>query len=400
MKLFLMRHAHAEEGARDDAKRGLTKKGREQCDVMRQFIKDAGLKFDHVLCSMFKRAIQTERELKLLNTHGTTTNALSPSADVVDAWEAIQEYVDPDKGEDTKLLVITHHPLIEKLVSSIAFGFSPDVESFAHCTLLRLDTHPLPDEVHPLRWIVTPNLANRLQEAELIEAAGRVQKHLGHAEKSHMVDPLIAKMADAIARRFRSQARTYKRYGSIDLPPTVDTVFRQAFRRLTKAAYESGAWYVEQSLDGTREAQKPKRTLPGYDRDAEDLEDEIDQTSHDELTSITYGAIAAAGLSAIKKAGIAKLNEWTQQRTQMIALNEISKPFHAGGSDVVIEIRKEGRHVERHWDTQDDPCELCQENEEAGWIGEDEQYPNFPEGPPGHPNCQCSESYRIAGGEE
>lgn len=395
-----MRHAHAEDGARDDAKRGLTKKGREQCDVMRQFIKDAGLKFDYIYTSDFTRAIETAEELKL--KADKETPRLRPSEDVLATWNWIdaQQFADDDK-----VLCITHHPLIEKLVATIAFGFSPDVESFAHGTLLRLDTHPLPDEVHPLRWMVTPNLANRLQEAEaiaeIIEAAGRVRKHLGHAEKAHIVDPLIVNMADAVARRFRSQARAYKRYGSIDLPPTVDTTFRQTFRRLTKAAYESGAWYVEQSLDGTREAQKPKRTLSGYDRDVEDLEDEIDQTSHDQLTKMVHGGEAAG----ISKAGIlamvlGEISDWTQQRANTIALNEISKPFHAGGRDVVNEIQKEGRHVERHWDTQDDPCELCQENEEAGWIGEDEQYPNFPEGPPGHPNCQCSESYRIAGGGE
>lgn len=35
-------------------------------------------------------------------------------------------------------------------------------------------------------------------------------------------------------------------------------------------------------------------------------------------------------------------------------------------------------------------CEECEENAEAGWIPEDEEYPNAAE-PPQHPNCDCSE---------
>ena len=91
-----------------------------------------------------------------------------------------------------------------------------------------------------------------------------------------------------------------------------------------------------------------------------------------------------------------------RDRAQTIATQEVSRAFHQGGRDVAAIVNQEngGRYVERHWDVQDSPCELCQENDDAGWIGEDEQYPNFPEGPPGHVNCVCSESFRTVGQSE
>ena len=45
-------------------------------------------------------------------------------------------------------------------------------------------------------------------------------------------------------------------------------------------------------------------------------------------------------------------------------------------------------------DSASGPCELCDENEAAGWIDSEEPYPSGDDGPPFHPNCVCEEEYR------
>ena len=399
-----MRHAHSVEGERMDSSLPLTGRGESEAKLMRQFRKSIGAKFDVVFSSDFTRAVQTADEVRNRKVPWFQLKELRPNGTAEEAFAAM--YKAFDIQDETLVLVVCHNPIIQKIAGTAWLGLDRDYNHFSHSSMLRIDTHTLPPDKHPFHWLVRPSLFESLEEGELIEAARRLRKHLGHAEKAQMVDPLIRKLAEAVARRFRSQARAYKQNKSIDLPPTVNNSFQAAFNNHTRDAYQSGAWHVEQSLDPLKEAVKPRRKLPGYiARSADDLAADIDETSDEQLTSIVHSG-EAEGLStaAVTAAVLAKLHEWTGQRSNTIALNEISKAFHAGGADVADavgdEVKQTGRYVERHWETQDDPCPECEQNEAAGWIGEDEQYPNFPDGPPGHPNCQCSESYRTAGGEE
>jgi len=45
-------------------------------------------------------------------------------------------------------------------------------------------------------------------------------------------------------------------------------------------------------------------------------------------------------------------------------------------------------------DSASGPCDICDENADAGWIDSEEQYPSGDDGPPFHPNCVCEEEYR------
>lgn len=45
-----------------------------------------------------------------------------------------------------------------------------------------------------------------------------------------------------------------------------------------------------------------------------------------------------------------------------------------------------------------DACDLCQDAEDLGWIGDDEVYEGVfgdEDGPPLHPNCSCGLEYRT-----
>lgn len=51
---------------------------------------------------------------------------------------------------------------------------------------------------------------------------------------------------------------------------------------------------------------------------------------------------------------------------------------------------------EKRWETDGDPCPICQENEDAGWILADEAFPSGDDEPLAHPNCYCSLEMRRA----
>lgn len=364
---------------------------------MRHFIKDAHLKFDVVLCSEFSRALQTVKALKI-DKYGAS-HAFDPNAETQAAWVklmAIAELQGPP--DDTKILLVTHHPLIEKLVASIAFGISPDHEVFAHCTLIRLDTHPLPEEVHPLRWIVTPNLANRLTESELIAAATNLKESLDQAGKASVVNPLIDRLRGAVSRHFAREWGEYKRKGKIG--KYNDGSFVRVFNSVTDRAYSGGADHAAGQLGMLKEAAYTTKRRPlGYTVRGEDVEKELRGTTNDRISEIKTAGVAAELTAAadILDQIRQQFKDWGGDRALTIATHEVSLAFHTGGADMATIVAEEtGSYVTKSWAVQDDPCEICQENADEGPLSEDEQFPSGDAYPPAHPNCKCSIDYGRA----
>jgi len=62
MKLYLMRHAEAEDGV-NDAARALTDYGRKQAREMARFLANSGIRFDAAYTSPLVRAVQTCEEV-------------------------------------------------------------------------------------------------------------------------------------------------------------------------------------------------------------------------------------------------------------------------------------------------------------------------------------------------
>src|SRR5438105_591535 len=67
MNVYLLRHAHAvaigEQGSQSDAERPLSDQGRRQVEAVANGVKRLGLKFDQVLSSPLRRALETAQEL-------------------------------------------------------------------------------------------------------------------------------------------------------------------------------------------------------------------------------------------------------------------------------------------------------------------------------------------------
>ena len=75
MKLVILRHAEAEDGAGSDFERRLTAKGQKQAQAVGQFYSRSGLHFDIVYSSPYPRALETAR---------IVAGMLSPAPEVVE----------------------------------------------------------------------------------------------------------------------------------------------------------------------------------------------------------------------------------------------------------------------------------------------------------------------------
>ncbi len=424
MRLFLMRHCAAEPGERMDAKRPLTDEGLHQAKLMKRFRKQAGIKWDVIFSSDFERAVTTAQIVRNKKAPWYMLKELRPLGTAEEAFAAIARskiaddplaHGGPSKEitDNTRILVVTHEPLIEKMAAAVCFGFSPDINNFSHGSMLRVDTHRVADK-HPLHWMVRPSLFESIEEGEVIEAAVDLSENLRKTSKAAVVDPLIAKMTRWVAARFRNQARRYKTAGVL-----VKNAHNDVYHRITYDAYIAGAamvnaqigkmseadvahgiWPFSVSMPNIREAKKQPllpvaiaTALSTYERTGADLERELDETS----------AARIAGMVAMDSTQdeIAKvIASWANDRAEMIAATEVSSALHAGMADAASVIgQQQGVEVEKAWNVEDDPCEICLGNVDDGWVLEDINFASGDDGPPAHPNCRCSLSYRNSGGE-
>ena len=69
-------------------------------------------------------------------------------------------------------------------------------------------------------------------------------------------------------------------------------------------------------------------------------------------------------------------------RAEMIARTETRNSYIDGQQQVATQIG----YTKQKWDPSADPCPLCEENADAGWISTDDDFPN---GDDPHPNCLC-----------
>lgn len=388
-----------------DADRTLTDEGLHQAKLMRRFRKSMGIKWDIAFSSDFQRATETMANVKNRKAPWYMLKELRPNGTAEDAYKAIFGCVSTrsERIAELRVLVVTHDPLINKMAAAVCFGFSPDINNFSHGSMLRVDTHPIDAEKHPLHWLVGPSLFESLEDGDLIEAAVNLSENLRQSAKARVVDPLISKLQKAVARRFRAQARDYHAIGAL-FNSDAKFSLSNSFDRVTYNAYIAGAAMVHAQIGKVEEADRKKVLLPvaiatalsTYERTGADLEREIDETS-----ALAIGKLIAdqGGEDA---GAVAKLiASWAKDRAETIATTEVSAALHAGMADAATVIgQQQGVEVEKAWNVEDDPCEICLGNVDDGWIPDDILFASGDDGPPQHPNCRCSLSYRTQGGGE
>lgn len=170
MKLYLMRHAHAELGHPMNPSRTITDKGRDQVELMGKFLVGHIGNVELIICSEFRRAVQTARILApMLGTRYVMAQELDPAAIAYKAWESILQAADRKKD----ILVITHDPAVNELFAFLT-GASASQVRFDHCAIAHIDiknTKPAMP-AGKLHWFVEPKLIEGIMvEQEVAEAA-------------------------------------------------------------------------------------------------------------------------------------------------------------------------------------------------------------------------------------
>jgi hypothetical protein len=87
---------------------------------------------------------------------------------------------------------------------------------------------------------------------------------------------------------------------------------------------------------------------------------------------------------------------FSEQRAETIARTELKNAMSAGNLEG---WRASGVVTGKSWQvSNDDVCDICLDNEDAGVIGIDELFPSGDDAPTAHPNCNCA-VYPVVGSD-
>lgn len=134
MRLWLLRHGHAEPNARTDAERNLTEGGRR--DVRRSATFLRGKPLQTILVSPYRRAQQTADEVcAALGFSGQreTVDWATPESDLQEALRAL------DSRGEHDLLLVTHQPFVGNLAGWLVNGRYGDPLPMATASLAELE---------------------------------------------------------------------------------------------------------------------------------------------------------------------------------------------------------------------------------------------------------------------
>lgn len=81
---------------------------------------------------------------------------------------------------------------------------------------------------------------------------------------------------------------------------------------------------------------------------------------------------------------------FSPERAELIATTEIAMANSRSSLDSMRTARKAGVKVKKSWLADPDACDICLENEAAGPIDIDDDFPSGDESTPAHPNCECA----------
>jgi phosphohistidine phosphatase SixA len=443
MKLYLMRHCAVPipPGIPKPADTPLDPVGVKQAHVMRKFLKRAGVNPDVIISSDFTRAEETALIMQRKDTPLKTTPWLHPTTggpqDPTGALNSIAALA----GDAKAVLVVTHGPLIQLILAAVAVNFVDEGWYFEHGAIAYINTHE-----SRFRWMVTPKLGAHIvgeqpkKVENLLKTAREsisLAENLMAATKQATIVPLRNQMRAAVSDRWKRQKRrvlkalrkhdlsadaTSTRAVLAQVIPFRDPKFAKQHAKVKSAAYSQGAQHAADQLGidqttgavGAVEADpqkpiaagvvlglpKPSPTLMASE--GSDLEDFLDNTTVDRAAD----ALKDLGDTLSAKDVIAAIGKMFDEfsdptgdklsRADTVAMHAVSDGYHAGSNSTAQAAADAGQQVEKQWDIGDDGCEICTANADEGWIDNDEPHGSGDFEPPAHPNCDCSESYRIA----
>jgi phosphohistidine phosphatase len=158
MQLFVIRHALAEDvgPGGDDAARELTDAGKTRLRRVVRGLRALDIRFERILTSPWKRALQTAKQLESLAASDLVTTELLTQPPCAELLALIAE-----RGETTAL--VGHEPWLGELVAWLAFGDSRhgDALIIKKCGVLWLEGTAVPGGMQ-LRAAIPPKLLRAL----------------------------------------------------------------------------------------------------------------------------------------------------------------------------------------------------------------------------------------------
>lgn len=428
--LYLMRHAEAEPGERDDSARGLTETGEHEAVVMSEFLQREAGAVPVIVTSGFARAIQTADLMGASQI--VTTPWLDPDAEPGKAWIDIQRHA----GDNDTALVITHHPLVNSLLELLTGAKTDDVH-FHHAGIAKLDP-----QARLLNWLVTPKLVSR--ESELVEANAalaeaildvldsdphwQVGESLKHPKHAALLSPIRADAEKLFRRLFRRQRiRLLKeidghlrwleplnlgehnpnvREADTDAKSAVSSVIPDAaqiplslspglkvdYSKALTAALQAGYDMLAAEQDTDKDLSPDAINDYLRDHSLEKLTGDLNRTTVNELRDALADAYEEGGgyeemVSAVKD----KFSEFSDYRAGMIAQTEMNGAYNAGRKQLGMDLG----FNEKSWNPDGAACPECMEAVAEGWIPIDEEFEVGVDAAPLHPNCDCGLDVRY-----
>jgi uncharacterized protein with gpF-like domain len=133
-----------------------------------------------------------------------------------------------------------------------------------------------------------------------------------------------------------------------------------------------------------------ERALEYAREHAAELVTMIEENTRDMLQDTVAQAIEE-GWSADQLAEeIASSTGFSVDRAEMISRTELLTGYNSGNMAGYREAARQGIRLKKEWLVGGDPCPICEENEAAGPIPLDEDFPSGDDAPGAHPRCECS----------
>jgi hypothetical protein len=105
-----------------------------------------------------------------------------------------------------------------------------------------------------------------------------------------------------------------------------------------------------------------------------------------------------SGSGAMREGIIADIMDgdiFDEARATRIADYEVGAATGAGAQAGREEAIKAGVELEKGWFCDENPCDDCQENQDAGWIANDEEFPSGDMAEIAHNGCHCHTESRL-----
>lgn len=129
----------------------------------------------------------------------------------------------------------------------------------------------------------------------------------------------------------------------------------------------------------------------------------IDDTTQARLKNILLdGLTNKQGYDKIASSIRAEFIDMSRSRAVTIATYEIGNAYSQGTLAAAADLKDAGFEMEKAWQTVGDDLvsDDCQENQDAGWIGLEDDFPSGDDAPLAHPNCRCTLLTRKVRAEE